>query len=55
MRLVLEKLWEHKLYAKFIKCAFWLRKVAFLSHVLSEGGVSVDPGKVKDVLKWDPP
>jgi hypothetical protein len=23
--------------------------------VLSEGDVSVDPGKVKDVLEWDPP
>jgi hypothetical protein len=32
-----------------------LREDAFLSHVLSEGGVSVDPGKVKDVLEWDPP
>jgi hypothetical protein len=53
--LVLEKLWEHKLYAKFSKCEFWLKEVAFLGHVLSEGGVSVDPGKVKDVLEWEPP
>jgi hypothetical protein len=55
LRLVLEKLWEHKLYAKFSKCEFWLREVAFLGHVLSKGGVPVDPGKVKDVLEWDPP
>jgi hypothetical protein len=55
LRLVLEKLQEHKLYAKFIKCKFWLKEVAFLSHVLSEGGVFVDPGKVKDVLEWEPP
>jgi hypothetical protein len=40
MWLVLEKLWEHKLYAKFSKCKFWLKEVAFLSHVLSKGGVS---------------
>jgi hypothetical protein len=32
-----------------------LKEVAFLSHVLSEGGVFVDPGKVKDVLEWEPP
>jgi hypothetical protein len=32
-----------------------LREVAFLGHVLSKGGVPVDPGKVKDVLEWDPP
>jgi hypothetical protein len=55
LRLVLEKLREHKLYAKFSKCKFWLREVAFLGHVLSEGGVSVDPGKAKDMLEWDPP
>jgi hypothetical protein len=50
LRLVLEKLWSNKLYAKFSKCEFWLTKVAFLGHVISTGGVSVDPDKVKDVL-----
>jgi hypothetical protein len=55
LRLVLEKLREHKLYAKFSKCEFWLKEVAFLDHVLSEGGVSIDPGKVMDVLEWEPP
>jgi hypothetical protein len=43
------------LYAKFSKCEFWLIKVAFLGHVISVGGVSVDLGKVKDVLNWMPP
>jgi hypothetical protein len=33
----------------------WLKEVAFLGHVLSKGGVSIDPGKVKDVLEWGPP
>jgi hypothetical protein len=47
LRLVLEKLWEHKLYAKFSKCEFWLREDAFLGHVMSKGGVFVDSGKVK--------
>ena len=32
LRIVLEKLRVHKLYAKFSKCEFWLEKVAFLSH-----------------------
>jgi hypothetical protein len=53
--LVLEKLRSNRLYAKFSKCEFWLTKVAFLRHVISAGGVSVDPGKVKDVLNWMPP
>jgi hypothetical protein len=55
LRLVLEKLQSNKLYAKFSKCEFWLTKVAFLGHVISVGGVSVDPGKVKDELNWMPP
>ncbi|KAK3124892.1 hypothetical protein QOZ80_7BG0595680 [Eleusine coracana subsp. coracana] len=55
LRLLLEKLREHQLYAKLSKCEFWLKEVAFLGHVISAGGVSVDPGKVKDVLDWNPP
>jgi hypothetical protein len=50
LRLVLKKLRSNKLYAKFNKCEFWLTEVSFLGHVISAGGVSVDPGKVKDVL-----
>jgi hypothetical protein len=50
LRLVLEKLKSNKLYTKFSKCEFWLTEVAFLGHVISIGGVSVDPSKVKDVL-----
>jgi hypothetical protein len=53
--LVLEKLTSNQLYAKFSKCEFWLTEVAFLGHVISAGGVSFDPGKVKDVLNWMPP
>jgi hypothetical protein len=29
---------------------FWLKEVSFLGHVVSNGGISVDPSKVKDVL-----
>jgi hypothetical protein len=55
LRLVLEKLRSNKLYAKFSNCEFWLTKFTFLRHVISAGGVSVDPGKGKDVLNWMPP
>jgi hypothetical protein len=55
LRLVLEKLRSNQLYAKFSKCEFWLTKIVFLGHVISTGGVSVDPGKVNDVLNWMPP
>jgi hypothetical protein len=43
------------LYAKFSKCEFWLREVSFLGHVITGGGIAVDPGKVSDVLNWEPP
>nr|AAQ56531.1 putative polyprotein [Oryza sativa Japonica Group] len=32
LRLALEKLREHQLYAKFSKCEFWLSEVKFLGH-----------------------
>ena len=55
LRLVLQKLRGHKLYAKRSKCEFWLKEVSFLGHVVSNGGITVDPSKVNDVLSWKPP
>jgi hypothetical protein len=55
LRLVLQKLREHRLYAKLSKCEFWMKQVAFLGHVISKGGISVDPNKVHDVLSWNAP
>ncbi|WVZ89116.1 hypothetical protein U9M48_035568 [Paspalum notatum var. saurae] len=55
LRIVLTRLREHKLYAKFHKCAFWLKEVSFLGHILSEKRVAVDPSKVEDVLNWKQP
>ncbi|GKE80540.1 putative reverse transcriptase domain-containing protein [Tanacetum coccineum] len=40
--LVLELLKEEKLYAKFFKCEFWLRKVQFLGHVINGDCIHVD-------------
>ena len=47
LRVVLARLREHQLYAKFGKCMFWLKKVPFLGHVLSEEGISVALAKCK--------
>jgi hypothetical protein len=55
LRLVLQKLREHKLYAKRSKYEFWLKEVSFLGHVVSNGGIAVDLSKVKDMLDWKPP
>jgi hypothetical protein len=50
LRVVLQRLWDHQLYAKFSKCEFWINEVSFLGHVISSEGITVDPGKVRDVL-----
>jgi hypothetical protein len=43
------------MYAKLSKCEFWLKQVAFIGHVISKGGICVDPSKVQDVLSWKAP
>ncbi|WVZ97563.1 hypothetical protein U9M48_043089 [Paspalum notatum var. saurae] len=55
LRLVLQRLREHKLYAKFSKCEFWIDEVHFLGHVVSKGGIAVDPSKVSTVTNWKVP
>ena len=55
LRIVLQTLRERQLYAKLSKCQFWLDRVAFLGHVISAEGVSVDPQKIKSVVNWKPP
>jgi hypothetical protein len=51
----LQKLQEQRLYAKLSKCEFWMKQVAFLGHIISMGGIFVDPSKVQDVLSWNVP
>jgi hypothetical protein len=53
--IILQRLRDHQLYAEFSKCAFWLKKVPFLGHVISIEGIAVDPNKVQEVLDWKSP
>ncbi|MBM1124168.1 RNA-directed DNA polymerase, partial [Klebsiella pneumoniae] len=55
LHMVLSTLRDHQLYAKFSKCEFWMPEVKFLGHVVSEGGISVDPSKVAAVAEWERP
>jgi hypothetical protein len=55
LRVILQRLRYHQLYAKFSKCAFWLREVPFLRHIISAEGIVVDPSKVQEVLDWMSP
>ena len=52
LRIVLEVLRDRQLFAKFSKCEFWLRSVAFLGHVISNERIMVDPKKTEAVKKW---
>jgi hypothetical protein len=55
LRLVLQKLRDNQLYSKFSKCELWFDKVPFLGHIISNGGISVDPAKVKEIVVWSIP
>src|SRR3954470_16380134 len=55
LRIVLSVLQENKLFAKLSKCEFWMTEVRFLGHVISQGGVAVDPTKIEAVINWERP
>ena len=52
LRKVLTILRAQQLYAKFSNCEFWLSEVAFLGHVVSSKGITVDPAKIEAVMRW---
>ena len=51
LRLVLQRLREHNLYAKFTKCKFWLEEVVFLGHIVNHEGIAVKPEKIKTITE----
>jgi hypothetical protein len=55
LHIILQRLRDHRLYAKLSKCDFWLKEIKFLGHTISQDGVSVDPEKVQEVMDWKPP
>ncbi|GKD11213.1 putative reverse transcriptase domain-containing protein [Tanacetum coccineum] len=46
---------KDKLYAKFSKCEFWLKKVQFLTHVINGNEIHVNPSKIEAVKNWKAP
>ena len=55
LRITLQVLRDHQLYAKLSKCEFWLEQVKFLGHIVSQSGISVDPSKIEAVMDWNQP
>jgi hypothetical protein len=50
--LVLQCLWENKLFGKLSKCYFYQSNIHYLGNAISGGGISVDPVKVEAIMKW---
>jgi ribonuclease HI len=53
--MVLQKLRDNQLYAKFTKCELGLDEVQFLGHIISKGGILVDRTKVTTIVGWKIP
>ena len=51
LQIILQVLREHKLYAKFSKCEFFKDKIQYLGHVISKEGISMDPGKIREIME----
>nr|GEX11137.1 putative reverse transcriptase domain-containing protein [Tanacetum cinerariifolium]GEX13227.1 putative reverse transcriptase domain-containing protein [Tanacetum cinerariifolium] len=52
LKIILELLKNEEFYAKFSKCDFRLESVQFLSHVIDNKGVHVDPAKKNKKYEW---
>ena len=55
LRLTLQVLREHQLYAKLSKCDFYRDRIQYLGHIISEEGISVDPEKIEAITNWPTP
>lgn len=55
LRLVLEKLQQHQLYANMKKCEFGCSSIEYLGHVISANGIEADKAKIVAMTEWPIP
>jgi predicted aspartyl protease len=55
LRMVLQVLREHRLYAKLSKCIFYQKKIHYLGHIISTTWIEVDPEKIEAIRGWPMP
>ncbi|XP_052117959.1 uncharacterized protein LOC127747717 [Arachis duranensis] len=55
LRTVFKILRENNLYVKKEKCSFARDEVHFLGHIIKDGTLCMDQGKVKAIKEWEPP
>ena len=52
---VLDCLFTHQFFAKFLKCQFFQSTVEYLGNLVSQGSVHADPHKISAMLTWPIP
>ena len=55
LKTILEVLLSNQLFAKQSKCVFGCTEVEYLCHIISGGGVKVDPKKISAMVQWPIP
>jgi hypothetical protein len=55
LRMVLQVLRKHQLYAKLSKCSFYQNQIHYLGHIISKDGIVVDPEKIESIRGWSAP
>ena len=55
VKLILDILRKHKLYAKVEKCEFHKSQMTFVGFMVSQTGIGMDPAKVSAILDWPVP
>jgi hypothetical protein len=55
LRIVLQVIREHKLYAKLSKCSYYQKKIHYLGHIISKYGIVMEPEKIEAIREWSVP
>lgn len=55
LKIVLQTLREHQLYAKFSKCEFFKEQIQYLGHIITKDGIVMDLEKIRTIMEWPVP
>ena len=55
LRMVLQVLREHQLYAKLSKCSFYQKQIHYLGHIISKDEIAMDSEKIESIKEWSTP
>ncbi|GJT84891.1 pentatricopeptide repeat-containing protein [Tanacetum coccineum] len=55
LRIILETMLQHTLFAKESKCTFAASQVEYLGHIINAKGVATDPAKIQAMKSWPTP